>query len=54
MLGDPLPTHALCTPVEDAVVEFTVLVDEDSAPPLTTGREFLEDILVLLTSEETQ
>ncbi len=33
--------------VEDAVVEFTVLVDEDSAPPLTSGREKLEDILVL-------
>ena len=33
--------------VEDAVIEFTVLVDEDSAPPLTSGKEKLEDILVL-------
>ena len=29
------------------MVEFTVLVDEDSAPSLTTGEELLEDILVL-------
>lgn len=29
------------------MVEFTVLVDEDSAPSLTTGKEALEDILVL-------
>jgi len=33
--------------VEDAILELTVLVDEDSAPPLTSGREKLEDILVL-------
>ena len=33
--------------VEDVVIEFTVLVNEDSAPPLTSGREKLEDILVL-------
>jgi len=29
------------------VIELTVVVNEDSAPPLTMGREILEDILVL-------
>ncbi len=29
------------------MIEFTVLVDEDSAPPLTTGKTQMEDILVL-------
>ena len=28
-------------------MEFTVLVNEDSAPPLTSGKEKMEDILVL-------
>lgn len=33
--------------VEDALIEFTVMVNEDSAPPLTCGKEKMEDILVL-------
>ena len=33
--------------MEDVVIELTVLVDEDSAPSLTSAKEQLEDILVL-------
>ena len=40
-------SHTLSHTVEDAVMLFTVNVDEDTAPGLNNGHDSLEDILVL-------
>lgn len=33
--------------VEDAVILLTVSIDEDTAPPLNSGKDEMEDIIVL-------